>query len=340
MNPRLKPLRTRSSSSLAFAAPPFALTVASRAFEVFLHPGRHQSDDLAPHVPPPSLTDSVGHPGHPGVSTRVDHPDPCEIGPYSYAEATAATSRLADANACTAWGCSHPAASPHLSLEVPLRRFSAPAVHSRLCMPRHAHPSARSSHRAGPVPPSWFLTTSTASSGITMRALLQLAADPGVHRVSRWSAPARLVLTKRTPRQNATTDPHDALTPRRYSPPSAPDSLTTPPRRAACHANLCPRAVLRRGTSDAPGCASAPRVLLGGCSTTLSTSRLCSVDGSFAPVRRCQRPRRSVLPWASALPSTTATRPGLDGARSDDVLNQRAVERITSKNGTEVRSPR
>jgi hypothetical protein len=55
---------------------------------------------------------------------------------------------------------------------------------------RNAGSSASSCHREGLVPPSWFLTTPTVSSGPTARALLQPAADPGVHRVSPTRAPA------------------------------------------------------------------------------------------------------------------------------------------------------
>lgn len=82
----------------------------------------------------------------------------------------------------------HPSTSPRLLLEVPLRRFSVQSVHSRL-MPKHP-PSAPSCHRGSLVPSSWFLSTSTSSSGLTARALLQPAADPGVHRVSRRQPPA------------------------------------------------------------------------------------------------------------------------------------------------------
>jgi hypothetical protein len=55
---------------------------------------------------------------------------------------------------------------------------------------RNAVPSAPSCHRESHVPSSWFLTTSTASSGLTARTLLQPAADPGVRRVSTTRSPA------------------------------------------------------------------------------------------------------------------------------------------------------
>jgi len=70
----------------------------------------------------------------------------------------------------------------------PLRRFSVQSVHSRRA-PKHS-PSAPSCHRGSLVPSAWFLSTSTAFSGLTVRALLQPAADPGVHRVSLDLPPA------------------------------------------------------------------------------------------------------------------------------------------------------
>ena len=82
----------------------------------------------------------------------------------------------------------HSSTSSRLLLEVPLRRCSVRSVTSqpddkRLVFVSLVPPRDR-------VPPSWFLTTSTACSGPTARALLQLAADPGVHHVSRNRPPS------------------------------------------------------------------------------------------------------------------------------------------------------
>jgi hypothetical protein len=74
-----------------------------------------------------------------------------------------------------------PVASPPRGSPPPVLRSVRPLPIER----RGAGPSASSCHRGGLVPPSWFLTTSAVYSGPTARALLQPAADPGVHRVSR-----------------------------------------------------------------------------------------------------------------------------------------------------------
>jgi hypothetical protein len=54
-----------------------------------------------------------------------------------------------------------------------------PRVHSRCC---HLRP--RSNQPRSPVPPSWFLTTSTVSAARRLAGLLHPAAGPGVRRVS------------------------------------------------------------------------------------------------------------------------------------------------------------
>jgi len=50
-------------------------------------------------------------------------------------------------------------------------------------------PSAQRCHAPGPVPPSWFLATSTVFSAHRVAGLLRPAANHGVRRVSRWSSP-------------------------------------------------------------------------------------------------------------------------------------------------------
>lgn len=87
------------------------------------------------------------------------------------------------------------AASPP---RVPLRRFSDRFVHSRSSR-RNAGSSAPSCQGGGLVPPSWFLATSAVFSEPAVRALLQPAADPGVHRVSRPELPANCSRRSRRP---------------------------------------------------------------------------------------------------------------------------------------------
>jgi hypothetical protein len=141
----------------------------------------------------------------------------------------------------------HPSTSPRLLLEVPLRRCSVRSVHSqpddkRLAFGPLVPPRDR-------VPSTWFLTTSTACSGPTVRALLQLAPDPGVHRVSHCErlhrpSPEGACQPARPPRSR------DALTPRRSSPLAAPPHSPSPPKRRCS----------RQGATPLPFTRSAPRM--------------------------------------------------------------------------------
>jgi hypothetical protein len=72
----------------------------------------------------------------------------------------------------------------------------------------------RGFHPRSPVPPLWFLTTSTVSSAARVAGLLHPAADPGVHRVSAqctWSKTRSLqrfpAMQVRTPRRNPRRQP-------------------------------------------------------------------------------------------------------------------------------------
>lgn len=85
---------------------------------------------------------------------------------------------------CLTFRLDHPSTSPRLLLEVP--PVGSPFRPSTPGAAPKRSPSAPSCHRGSLVPSTWFLTTSTASSGLTVRALLQPAADLGVHRVSRF----------------------------------------------------------------------------------------------------------------------------------------------------------
>jgi hypothetical protein len=106
------------------------------------------------------------------------------------------------------------------------------------CSEEH-QPSARPCQRTGPVPPSWFLTTSTVYSGIAAQVLLQPAADPGVHRVSCPSPPARPLPKEKT----ASTLPnlHTMHSPLKELPISSA-ILAHPiePESSMCHARTLP----------------------------------------------------------------------------------------------------
>jgi hypothetical protein len=82
-----------------------------------------------------------------------------------------------------------------------------PRVHSRCC---HLRP--RSNQPRSPVPPSWFLTTSTVSAARRLAGLLHPAAGPGVRRVS----------DREIGFPTSRTLPAGATTPRRTPPPSQP----------------------------------------------------------------------------------------------------------------------
>jgi len=244
--PGENPLRTHGSESLASPAPSFALAVAGRAFEVFPCPLR------CPKAPPRCAWSSSAIPdGFLGAcSARLMSPPdgPPVPSPRCVAfaaEAAASSSSTPCKHAASV--ADHPSTSPRLLLEVPLRRCSVRTVHSqpddeRLAFGPLVPPRDR-------VPPSWFLTTSTACSGPTARALLQPAADPGVHRVAccerlHRPSPEGAGLPARPPRFPRCTHPA------KISPLAAPPHSPSPPKRRCS----------RQGATPMPFTRSAPRL--------------------------------------------------------------------------------
>lgn len=122
---------------------------------------------------------------------------------------------------------------------------SASVVHSQLRAPESSSPSAGSCQGTCLVPPSWFLATSTVFSDLAVQALLQPAADPGVHRVSCVALPAGFSWIVRVP-QVGVGHSRDAFTPRRCSLPTAVPSLTASSPKGRCVTlGPCPLAVSR-----------------------------------------------------------------------------------------------
>jgi hypothetical protein len=176
----------------------------------------------------------------------------------------------------------------------PLRRFSAQSVHSRQVPKRLS--SAPSCHRGSLVPSAWSLSTSTAFSGLTVRALLQLAADPGVHRVSLTRPPAPATPERATGQRDRLRFPR-CIHPAKMLPTrsAVPCSLRHPKmsrsRKAGpsmtFHGRHPCRAVLPKGVERHSGVFS-PRVRLRGVvplvgfsppSTVSSDRRLCPSMG-------------------------------------------------------------
>ena len=122
---------------------------------------------------------------------------------------------------------------------------------------RNAVPSAPSCQRESHVPSSWFLTTSTASSGLTARTLLQPAADPGVHRVSTTRSPAP-DRSRESSLASMNAPVPTAHSPREVSP--CPQRLLRSPHhpRVVRHARPLPPC---RFTRWHPHCARGPRAL-------------------------------------------------------------------------------
>lgn len=274
--------RVRGSGSSAFPAPSLTLTVAGRVFEVFpCAPGRPKAVPVLPRFGPPSLADPPRHRGLRGRERPADHPNPLRslLAPH------AGAANLAGPHECR----------PSVSFIRRLRRVSSSgsppscsvsAVHSqRPVETGHLRPSG--AIRPGPVPPSWFLATSTVSSSRTVRALLQPAADPGVHRVSQ---PAKAFPTMRSPLE-------DAPRPQRLLPHH-------PIRRWGVHGRLS----LQSGLLP-------PRTVSGDRRRSPSMG-FCSPSDHRIPLAADGGPRSSMQP------------------------ELRILERFTSKNGTEVPSPR
>jgi len=177
------PLRERGSGSLAFPAPSFALAVTSRASEVFPCAQIHPEGRFA--LPRGFSTIPDGIPrvfaACSNASARADHLIPLRslLAP----RAGAAKPELSPAR-MQIRGLASSGDSVVSPPRGPLHRFSVSTVYSRMPC-RNRTPFGPAAPTAWDhVPPSWFLTTSTVFSGLTVRALLQLAADPGVHRVS------------------------------------------------------------------------------------------------------------------------------------------------------------
>jgi hypothetical protein len=108
------------------------------------------------------------------------------------------------------------------------------SVHSRDDGPSSLR--LRGCHPRSPVPSSWFLTTSTASSALRVAGLLHPAADPGVHRVSACSCPRSEdrdtggfpAMQVRTPRRSPRRQPVRVTA----SVASLPFAARSPPRLA------------------------------------------------------------------------------------------------------------
>jgi len=153
---------------------------------------------------------------------------------------------------------------------------------------RNARSSALPCHREGLVPSSWFRTTSTVSSGPTAQALLQPAADPGVHRVSRPAilhpGSRRNQLGQRT-RARASRRTH----PSKMLPAGSASSAHRATRRRRVHAKSLPPCRCAGGTTVAPvarGLRGSPWRLL----RLRSTSRSRSAGRFFTAVCRFQQP--------------------------------------------------
>jgi hypothetical protein len=226
----------RGSGSLAFPAPSFTLAVAGRVFEVFpcARRRRPKAADVLPRRC--STVDGGFSPRRRGLRGRERPAD--HLGPWRSLlapHAGAANPSRQCTSACRS--VLHPATPPRLLLEVPSidspYRTSTPGCHVET---RHLRP--RGATRMGPVPPSWFLTTSTVSSVLTVRALLQPAADPGVHRVSR---PSRLCRT-----------PEEAAFSRCGRSPRCSHPSKMLPVRSACSLTTRPREVSGVSCSRSP----------------------------------------------------------------------------------------
>jgi hypothetical protein len=229
----------------------------------------------------------------------------------------------------------HPATPSRLLLEVP--SIGAPyrtSTPGHLAETRHLRP--RGATRMGPVPPSWFLTTSTISSVRTVRTLLQSAADPGVHRISR---PLRLIARSRRRRSSQRGRSPRCTHPSKVLPVCSACFLTMTPRRASCTRSPLPPCRFGDGagvdpsarTHSGPTCVTPFLDRLRG--FVLQTGLLSSSTVSSGR-RRCPSmgfcsPSDHRIPLAADC-----------GPRSSSLPKQPILERITSKNGTEVPSPR
>jgi hypothetical protein len=144
--------------------------------------------------------------------------------------------------------------------------------------------------RGSPVPSSWFLTTSTTCSGTTARALLQPAADPGVHRVSRCGR-----LHPRSPKRRWPARP------RRFPRCTHPAKILPIRSASLAHARALPPC---RCSWWRPSCALVPKVSR---FTATSCPPGLDFEGLFCEQVCCHRPPLpttddAVLPWASVLP--------------------------------------
>jgi hypothetical protein len=181
----------------------------------------------------------------------------------------------------------HPSTPSRLLLEVP--SVGSPFRPSTPGDAPKRSPSAPSCQRGSLVPPAWFLSTSTYYSGLTARALLRLAADPGVHRVS--LLPGHLPCRSRKSGRSAWSTQFPTMhSPREDSlHQQRLPSLTAPSEDGAYTRGRSLHAVLTGGTAVA---LSAQRLrashwrLLPSC----STPRFRSAGGSVAAVRCFQPP--------------------------------------------------
>jgi hypothetical protein len=111
------------------------------------------------------------------------------------------------------------------------REPSTPATMATSSLrPRGVHPRS-------PVPPSWFLTTSTVSSASRVAGLLHPAADPGVHRVSARGVPAR------RPRSSSASPRCRSNPPKKSSPKAATRHRARCPLAVPCPTAAAPRLV-------------------------------------------------------------------------------------------------
>ena len=321
---------------MAFTAPPIALTVAGRAFEVFPYAHRcSRASSRFRRVPPPSLAASTTSARPPGVATRSTTRALCELCVSSNAEAAAAASSLTRGRGLHV---DHPSTSSRLLLAVPSVGSpfspSTPDIAPKRCAIGSLVPTRESRS---------VLVVSHHLDGF----LRTDGADTVAARCRPWGPPCfddPLTCTRSLSReltgQHERARSHGALTPRSFSLPAAPAPLTASPEGGASR-EAAPSMPFQQ---VAPPLRSRPEGLeVHRCvfSTTVSTSRSCSADRSVAIVHRCQRP--TALSFHGLLFPLPSLNPHPTRKASVEVAccaKQLTVEEFTSKSSTEVLFPR
>jgi hypothetical protein len=299
--------RVNGSGSLAFPAPSFTLTVTGRVFEVF----------PCSRPPPEGCNRAraalfhqlvVAFPARRGLRGRerpADHLSPWRslVAPHAgAAKPPACTSARRDRP--------HPATPSRLLLEVPSvdHRVGCP-------LPAPCRNSAPSAPRCHPRRSRSALVVSHHLDGF----LQPDGAGVVAARNRPWGSPCFPTrppgprsLKRRSSRPGV---PHDAHTPRRCSLSAAPAPSPRDPEEPRVHGRRCPLAVM-------------------------PASGLCSTDRSLVPVPRFQRP--ATLSFHGLLLSLGSPDTPRRGWRPEIQPAAEAANpgEITSKNGTEVPSPR